>query len=245
MRKKIAFIFALLMTGLIANTVYLFSQSQEQTKQEILVARVIDGDTLVDAEGRIIRLANINAPEKGTPAAAYAKEFLSAYTNKTIGLEILGTEKYGRLLGKLYAERYINLEIVEKGFASKFLVADAEKKVFADAEEEAISTEQGIWKQSSHASCLALLVDSKKEQAVLTNTCEAINLTGWILKDESRKQYKFHTLLKHELTIESTSGNDNETQVFWNAGNVWNDDRDTAYLFDADNRLAAHYRYGY
>ena len=101
MHKKHAIILAFLLTLLLSNTVFLFSQSDKYEITSITVARVIDGDTLVTSEGETVRLANINSPEKDSESSKVSKDYLSSFINKSLYLDKIKLEKYGKTLGRL------------------------------------------------------------------------------------------------------------------------------------------------
>ena len=66
------------------------------------------------------------------------------------------------------------------------------------------------------------------------------------IKEESRKKYKFNNTHITQLTLHSSSGIDNSNDIFWNLeSDVWNNDRDTFYLFNEKGEIAAHESYGY
>jgi len=247
--RKYALLLSFLITGLIASNVYLFTLSTENTKETIIVARVIDGDTLVTQDGKTIRLTNINSPEKNFYGYDLSSNYLKQFENQTLQLEKLQLDKYSRILGKLYipkSQEYINLKIVQEGLASKFLVEDEELKQFAKAEAQAINQEKGIWKKSSHYGCFTSQIDKKSEVLILTNNCPEINLKSWILKDESRKNYKFQDIAITSINLHSKNGKNNSTNIFWNSKtNIWNNDRDTLYLFDENGNIVHHNSYGY
>lgn len=247
MHKKFAFLLALLLTAVFINLFYIFSLSSENSLLEnVIISRIIDGDTLELEDGRIVRLANINTPEKNTPYANESADFLSDYLNKTVQMEVVGTEKYGRTLARLYSSSYINLKLVEEGLAYTFLVSENEDSKFKEAERLAMSSEKGMWKRSEYYGCISLSVNPKKEEVLLKNLCNAVLLKDWRIKDESRKEYIFEVLLNNTLTVHTGEGEPNITDVFWKSNtNIWNDDRDTAYLFDSKGYFAAAYDYGY
>jgi micrococcal nuclease len=62
------------------------------------VTRVIDGDTLeTGARKRPVRLANVNAPEKGTRGAAAATQALRQLVEgQTVSIQTIARDKYGR-----------------------------------------------------------------------------------------------------------------------------------------------------
>lgn len=243
MNKKQALIFAILLTLLVAGDSYILSENNK--KENVIVERVIDGDTFKTLDGRTIRLLNINAPEKNTASYVKAYEFLKKFENKTIQIEFSGVDKYKRYLGRIYFNDYLNLKLVEEGLASKFLVDENEIKKFADAEKKAIENEKGIWKKSSYWGCFTIKINYKYEMVDIKNNCPSINVNGWMIKDESRKIYTFQSFIIGEVIIHSGSGKDNSTDLFWNAGDVWNNDRDSLYFFDEKGEIAGYEVYGY
>jgi len=250
MNKKYALTLAFLLTGLIASNLFLFNKiSKKSSREAVIVARVIDGDTIQLEDGRIIRLLNINSPEKGIYGAEFAVEFLKYYENKTLELEITGLDKYSRNLARIYNSDYLNLKIVEQGFASKFMVDSSELPDFEAAELTAIRNEMGMWKKSSYFNCFDSKIDAKNEIVFLKNLCPDIELSEWLLKDESRKLYTFKNIKlneKKQIILHSEIGEDNETDIFWNSKQeTWNNDRDSLYLFDDKGRIAHYETYGY
>jgi micrococcal nuclease len=215
-------------------------------RETAIIARVIDGDTIVLSDNRTLRFLNINAPEKSSILATFAYNFLKQYENKKIEFEITNKDIYNRSLAKIYSPSYLNLLLVKEGFASKFLVQKDELKAFDSAERQAIEEEKGIWKKSPYFICMNVSLFPKWDLVYLKNLCSSINLSGWLIKDESRKTLSLPPIVLGELVIHSSKGVSNSTDLFWNSStSVWNDNRDTFYLFDDRNRIAAHYSYGY
>ncbi len=246
MKTKHAFILALLITFLIASNFFFIKAQDKSNRQTVFVSRVIDGDTLELENGQTLRLLNINTPEKNEQGYQNAKDFLKSIENKTVEIEETGTDKYGRTLARIFDPEYINLELVKKGLAKKFLVQDSELKDFINAEKQAIENELGIWKRSAYFSCFTSNIDEKLEIVHLKNNCKRINVRGWYLADESRKKYIFKSIYLNEVNFHSLSGRDNETDLFWSqTQNVWNNDRDTLYLYDSEDKIVNYNSYGY
>src|SRR5690606_25072564 len=112
---------------------------------------------------------------------------------------------------------------------------------FRDAELEAINEERGIWKKSKYSNCFQISLNYEEEILTISNNCEPIKITNWIVKDESRKRYKFEDLSIGKINLHSAQGIDNKTDVFWNLNtNVWNNDADTVYLIDNENAIVLH-----
>lgn len=247
MKLRHSLILALLLTGLVASNIYVFSHISEATSREnVVVSRVIDGDTLVLKDNRRIRLLNINAPEKNSPLSIKSTKFLKSFENKSIEIEVTGMDKYGRSLARIYSPKYINLELVSLGLASKFLVQDSELNEFSSAEKNAISQGLGIWNKSVYFGCFKSKIFPKKEIVILDNVCSSLNLKNWQLKDESRKIYEFNNITLGSIRLHTSKGKDNSTDLFWNYNsNIWNNDRDSLYLFDSEGRIAHYETYGY
>src|SRR3989344_2579501 len=246
MDKKYAFIFAITITLLIALNYNLFSTQLSPPREKVTISRIIDGDTLQLEDKRTIRLVNINAPEKSQPNSKLATDYLKNYENELVEIDIIGTDKYNRVLARIYTPEYLNLELVEKGLTSKFLVQQEELKLFAEAEKYAIESSKGIWRKSQYYNCFESSINQKDEIATIANNCNNINIGSWILKDESRKLYRFNSLEIGKLALHTKQGEDNETDLFWNSKtDIWNNDRDTLYLFDENLQITHYNYYGY
>ncbi len=87
------------------------------------VVDVMDGDTVkvLDSSNQIIkvRLYGIDCPEKSQAFGQKAKEFvLSQVGGKTVDVEAIDTDKYGRTVGVVTVGRLIlNAEIIKAGYA--------------------------------------------------------------------------------------------------------------------------------
>lgn len=246
MEKKYAIVLALLITALIAINISFLKTQYSPPKETVKILRIIDGDTLQLEDNRKIRLININTPEKSQPRHELAINFLKQYENKSVEIEITGTDKYDRTLARIFTPDYLNLELIKRGFAAKFLVDESEIPIFAQAEKQAIDSSLGIWKKSSYYNCIESVIDKIKEKIILKNNCNKLNIEGWTLKDESTKLYKFPSVELETITIHTTNGKDNATDLFWSSQiHIWNDDRDTLYLYDKNWQIVHYNVYGY
>lgn len=246
MKRRHAGSIALMVTIIIAVNLYLLDIPNNAAEREtILVTRVIDGDT-IEAGDESIRLLNINTPERNRPGYEEAKNYLAQLENTTVEIQRSGTDKYGRTLARLYDSEYINLKIVESGLGTKYLVQEEELKEFARAEQKAIQSEKGIWHHSIYFGCFKADIEEREEIVTIESACGEIDFSGWKIKDESRKEYNVPRLISQRIILYTTEGNDEGEILYWNSGtDVWNNERDTFYLFDAKNNLAHALAYGY
>jgi len=103
--------------------------------ERVLVADVIDGDTLVTEDGRTVRLIGIDAPETAHPAMAGPQAFGAEAAERLEGL-VLGrrvalepdgrdADHYGRLLRHVWlGRRLIAEELIVEGLAYVFLAEE-------------------------------------------------------------------------------------------------------------------------
>ncbi len=81
------------------------------------VTRVIDGDTFETAvRKRPVRLANVDAPEKGEPGASAATNLLKKLIkDKKVNVETVARDKYRRAVAKVKVDgRSVNAAIRKK-----------------------------------------------------------------------------------------------------------------------------------
>ncbi len=243
MDKKHALLLAFLITILAVGN-YLFFKGSSPELEKVIIGRVLDGDTVELEDGRIIRLLNINTPEKGYAFSNEAKNFLEIFKNRSVELESAGIEKYGRTLGRIYSDKYLNLEIVRLGLAHPYIVDESEVEDFEIAQEEAKKNERGIWKKSEFYGCLEVEINKNDEYVEIMDSC-GLEFKGWTLKDESTKSYKMDKIKTREFRIYSEKGDNKGDEFYWGRGTAWNDDKDAIFIRDSKGLLAYYYRYGY
>ncbi|MBS3083343.1 thermonuclease family protein [Candidatus Pacearchaeota archaeon] len=241
MDRKHALILSFFITSIIAGN-FLFFTDEGIVRENVEIARVLDGDTVELSDGRKIRLLNINTPEKGLPYSNLAKEFLSNFT--FVGLETSGLDKYDRTLGRLYNNNeYLNLEIVRNGMAHSYLVLDDESSLFEKAENSARKNGKNMWEKSPFAECLDVEINKYDEYVDIEDSCD-VDFTGWNVKDESTKMYKFKKDFDKSIRLHSTKGRDTESDIYWGRDKIWNDDHDEIFVRDVDGLLVYYYSYG-
>jgi micrococcal nuclease len=73
---------------------------------KVRVQRVTDGDTFVTSTGKRVRLANVNAPEKGRRGAPKArKDLREVISRKQVNIEVVAHDRYGRAIANVKVGR--------------------------------------------------------------------------------------------------------------------------------------------
>ncbi|HEX4142983.1 MAG TPA: thermonuclease family protein [Pirellulales bacterium] len=114
------------------------------------VVRIADGDTITVLDANKvqhkIRLAEIDAPEKGQAFGTKSKERMSEKVgDKEVVVHWTKKDRYGRIVGDvLLGERRINLEMIQDGLAWHYKRYSKSREL-AEAEEEARKAKKGLW----------------------------------------------------------------------------------------------------
>lgn len=143
---------------------------KELKKEQVTVAKVVDGDTLTVAFSNgtkeKVRLLLIDTPESvhptigvqpfGVEASDYAKQVLKVGSKVTIEIGNPERDKYNRLLGYVFVDgKNFNQLMLEKGYARVAYVYPPNTKYldeFKKAEEIAKEQKLGIWSIPGYAS---------------------------------------------------------------------------------------------
>ncbi|MDC0073151.1 thermonuclease family protein [Gammaproteobacteria bacterium] len=137
-------IFSLLIISYFCNADYL---------ENLQIKKIVDGDTVhvfYQDDVYKVRLTEIDAPERNQPFGKDSTEFLiSLLKEGKVNIDISGTDRYGRKLGRLYWKgRDINQEMVIAGYAWVYddYVTD---KSFYENQSKARELRKGLWKDSN------------------------------------------------------------------------------------------------
>jgi len=133
------------------------SAAPATTSVEGRVVRVLDGDSLllrIDGQGvRGVRIAGIDAPEKGQPFADVARRALLAQLDdREIRVEVVKTDFFQRLVGRVFVDgRDAGLALLHAGLAWHFKrydadLAPAQRRRYAQAERQARLRGLGLWR---------------------------------------------------------------------------------------------------
>lgn len=227
--KKVVVILFILLGGVLY---YHFQTTQEFIPVDVI--RVIDGDTVELASGQKVRLLGINTPEKNQPFYEEAKQFLETQTTQNTYLEQKSVDRYGRILGYLYqGNKLINELIVSQGFAHLYYYdIDNHYDEIKKTENKARENQIGIWQESPYASCLVLVELDYYDKGDENETLTLQNNCGMplevIIKDDATHIYK-ETIQQGIFT-----------KIF---KNIFNDDKDSLYIWDKEGKLIIFYRY--
>lgn len=214
-------------------------------REKASATRIVDGDTIhvnINGEDEIIRLLGVNTPEKKKPYYSDAKDFLiNEIENKSIELlrDKEDTDKYDRKLRYIfYNERLINVEILEKGLATSFMLSDLKYKYkLSNAEEFAQKNEIGLWEKSSDecAGCIKLSkLDAVEEYFIIKNICDFdCDLSGWEVKDDAN-----HFFAITNLQAGGEKRYDSKTNI-----KIWNDEGDRFFMRDETGKLVVFWEY--
>ena len=141
--KTLIFIGALLISQ-VSNTEYL---------ESLKIKKVVDGDTVhvfYQDELYKIRLTEIDAPERDQPYGNNSTEYLKSLLKEgMVDVDISGTDRYGRKLGRLYWRgKDINRELVSAGYAWVYdqYVTD---NSFYENQSKARNSKKGLWEDQN------------------------------------------------------------------------------------------------
>ncbi len=113
------------------------------------VVSVADGDTLtvlVDNQQVRVRLAEIDAPERGQPWASRSREALRAIVDgETVQIVETDRDRWGRVVGRVYlGDHDVNAEMVQIGAAWAFLRYQTDPR-FSAYQADARAERAGLW----------------------------------------------------------------------------------------------------
>jgi len=138
-----------LILSLLVISYLLSSYSHAPTGQRVI--KVLDGDSIILANGEEVRYLGIDTPEYGQPFAEEAREFNRRLVkDRTVELEfdIEKRDHYGRLLAYVFVGKtFVNAELVKAGYAYVYTNPPNVKyrKLFLRLQKEARENRRGLW----------------------------------------------------------------------------------------------------
>jgi len=226
-----------------------FSNNYEKLiiTEQGFVSRVVDGDTIhviINGKDETIRFLGVNTPEKKKDYYQEAKDFLiNEIENKSVELisDSSDKDRYGRKLRYVfYRDRLINVELVENGFATTFMLDDLKyKNKFTLGENFARASETGLWEKSLDkcAFCINLVeLEPDIDYFIIKNDCEfKCDLSNWEVKDDANHFFKLQSM--NSLEVQKYDS----LKIF--KSEVWNDNHDRFFMRDSNGKLVIFYEY--
>ena len=132
---------------------FISSTCSAEYLDNLTIKKTVDGDTVHvfhQDETYKVRLIEIDAPERNQPYGKDSTDYLKLLLNEgKVDVEISGTDRYGRKLGRLYWKgKDINREMVNAGYAWVYddYVTD---RSFYENQSKARELRKGLWKDSN------------------------------------------------------------------------------------------------
>jgi endonuclease YncB( thermonuclease family) len=115
------------------------------------VIAVMDGDTVMVLRGKQkikVRMANIDAPERGQDFGKQSREsLLEMVGKKQVQIETQAVDQYGRIVALVSIDgRSVNQEQVKRGMAWEYSHYHSDK-TYLDLQNEAQQAKHGLWAQ--------------------------------------------------------------------------------------------------
>jgi endonuclease YncB( thermonuclease family) len=226
------------------------NDNEEYKMEPAVVTKIVDGDTIhvkiENGSEEIIRLLGINTPEKRMPYSNEAVNFLKQIENENIEIlrDFTDKDKYERKLRYVfYNHRFINLEILEQGLATSFMLEGLKyNEKFRKAEDSAKQNKEGLWKESKDicGSCIKLSeLNAENEYFIIRNSCDfSCNLSGWVVKDDAN-----HFFYLEDLNIFESRTYNSNTDEIKKTKDVWNNAGDRFFMRDSKGDLVIFYEY--
>lgn len=237
--------------------------ASQDPKGPFLVKRVVDGDTIVLADGRRIRYIGINTPERGEPLWEKARDYNAQKVGgKLVTLEFgqVTEDTYGRTLAYVSVEgEMVNASLLQAGLAHLFVLEPITYyHHFQRMQEEARTKQLGMWAPDGCTGPLKITTlhanaegdDRKNLNGEYVRICNIsprdLNLKGFSLVDRQGYRYIFTKgLLRPGYTILlfTGAGTDvvegvDQLRLYWGSSYpIWNNKEDEAALKDPQGRL--------
>ena len=225
------------------------------------VASVIDGDTIVLTGGAKVRYLGVNTPEHGQPFYAEAKRFNERLVlGKEVRLKT-GEEEYDayhRQLAYVYVgDVLVNARLIAEGLGHLFVIGSLDYyQEWLRLQKDAQAQHKGMWRPGGVLGPLRITNvradaegdDRRNPNGEHVRICNVsagpVALQGFSIEDAAHHRYVFpDDTLAPGYTALLLSGKGQDTTrrgqlVFhWGDGPIWNNNGDTASLFDPHGKL--------
>ena len=219
------------------------------------VASVIDGDTIRLSDGKIVRYLGVNTPERGQPFYEEARRFNEQLVGgKLIRLETRERErdKYGRELAYVFVDEVlVNAQIVAEGWGYVFILDPLpQTDEWLHLQKNAQDRRKGMWRDGVQGPLKITTVranapgeDQRNPNGEYVRLCNVsdkpVVLQGFTVQDAARHRFVFPegTLQPGFTTLLVSGAGKNmkrrgQLVFYWGAGPIWNNNGDTASVFD-------------
>jgi micrococcal nuclease len=227
------------------------------------VKRVVDGDTIVLADGRHVRYIGINTPERGEPFWKEARDYnAQKVREKLVTLEFgqVKEDKYGRTLAYCsVGGEMVNAHLLKAGWAHLFVLEPITYyHQFRRLQEEARAHKGGIWGRGGFRGPLKITTlhadaqgdDRQNLNGEYVRICNIaprdVDLRGFSLIDRQGHRYLFaRGLLRPGYTalLLTGAGKDivtgaDQLLFYWGSSYpIWNNKGDKASLRDPQGQV--------
>jgi len=225
------------------------------------VAGVIDGDTIMLSDGTKVRYLGVNTPEHGQPFSEEAKRYNAQLVlHKEVRLERHQPERdvFGRVLAYVYAgEVLVNARLIAEGLGHLFVLGSLDRyDEWLRVQEDAQRHHKGMWRPGGVPGPLVITTvhadaegnDRHNPNGEYVRLCNVsagpVALKGFAIQDAARHRYVFPqgTLDPgYTALLLSGKGQDmtrpRQLRFYWGDGPIWNNNQDTAALFDPQGKL--------
>jgi endonuclease YncB( thermonuclease family) len=230
------------------------------------VAAVIDGDTIMLTDGTRVRYLGVNTPEHGQPFYEEAKQYNERLVlHKEIRLAGNKPERdvFGRVLAYVYAgDVLVNARLIAEGLGHLFVLGSLERyEEWLRLQKDAQRQHKGMWRLGGVPGPLLITTvhadaeggDRRNPNGEYVRVCNvsdsSVELRGFQIQDAADHRYVFpEGTLDPGYTALLLSGKGQDMtrrgQLLFHRGDgpIWNNDGDTASLFDPSGKLIDSFR---
>jgi micrococcal nuclease len=225
------------------------------------VTAVIDGDTIRLTGGTRVRYVGVNTPEHGQPFYEEAKRYNERLVlHKGVRLKVNKPEHdaFGRVLAYVYAgDVLVNARLIAEGLGHLFVMSSFDHyEEWLRLQKDAQRQHKGMWRPGGVPGPLLITTvhadaegdDRSKPNGEYVRICNVsggpVELKGFSIQDAAQHRYVFpEGALDPGYTALLLSGTGQDTtrrgqlRFYWGDGPIWNNDKDTASLFDPSGKL--------
>ena len=243
--------------------------ASQDPKGSFLVKKVVDGDTIVLADGRRIRYIGINTPERGEPLWKKARDYNAQKVGgKLVTLEFgqVTEDAYGRTLAYAFVNgEMVNAALLQAGLAHLFVIEPITYyQNFLRLQEEARTQGRGIWGRDGSRGPLKITrlnanaegddrYNLNGEYVRICNISSAVlDLKGFSLSDQQGHHYTFtkgfirpgYTVLLFTGAGRDIVDGVDQLRLFWGSRYpIWNNKGDKASLWAPQGDLIDTFEY--